>query len=89
MDAHIIFGVNSVLNDNTCAPSIDALRTTHGDNIQKANPHPPNMSNCQVQVLKEIKDAKYLGVTVSDDFGVNKLSILMQLPRKQTPSCHF
>ena len=32
MDAHIIFGVNSVLNDNTCAPSIDALRTTHGDN---------------------------------------------------------
>ena len=33
MDAHIIFGVNSVLNDNTCAPSIDALRTTHGDNI--------------------------------------------------------
>ena len=32
MDAHIIFGVISVLNDNTCTPSIDALRTTHGDN---------------------------------------------------------
>ena len=32
VDAHIIFGVIISVNDNTCAPSIDALRTTHGDN---------------------------------------------------------
>ena len=31
MGTHIIFGVISV-NDNTCAPSIDSLRTTHGNN---------------------------------------------------------
>ena len=37
MDAHIIFGVISVLNDNTCTPSIDALRTTHGDNSDLSN----------------------------------------------------
>ena len=42
MDAHIIFGVNSVLNDNTCAPSIDALRTTHGDNT------PPTLKKYKV-----------------------------------------
>ena len=33
MDAHIIFRVIISVNDITCAPSIDALRTTHGDNI--------------------------------------------------------
>ena len=36
MDAHIIFGVISVY-DNKCAPSIDALRTTHGDNSLHAS----------------------------------------------------
>ena len=41
MDAHIIFGVISVY-DNTCAPSIDALRTTHGDNT------PPTLKKYKV-----------------------------------------
>ena len=44
------------------------------------------------QVLKEVKDAKYLGVTVSDDLEwtnfTKHIKLLMQLPRKQTPSCH-
>ena len=39
------------------------------------------------QVLEEVKDAKHLGVTVSDDLsGQRSQSILMQLPQKQTPS---
>ena len=42
MDAHIIFGVIISVNNNTCAPSIDALRTTHGDNT------PPTLKKYKV-----------------------------------------
>ena len=41
MVVRVIFGVISVC-DNTCAPSIDALRTTHGDNT------PPTLKKYKV-----------------------------------------
>ena len=72
MDAHIIFEVTSVLNDNTCAPSIDALRTTHGDNnfiifyyYLKLNPSERRKSYLSRNAIKNFRSFPYLDFELS------------------------